>query len=339
MLKEQYLHSIIGNLGIAINRENNSEIIIKLNLFFNKKNDSYTLSEDYNIFYQDYGTLITDFQNTNFSDKHEFINFYNKYCLFGLENKKILKLFSNNNSCSLVDYNNFIEKTFIKYKKIMISYQEDINNILNYCLFNPSKNASSLSPFERLCILEYTANNPAILQENTMQTVYLNTISNINENNLSKEMIINKLKNKSSTAYANSLNIPNDISSLIHFELTEILKDNIILRKCNYCNKYFIAPNRHITYCSNIAPDYATKMCKEVARNNKYLDSKKSDEALALFTKVYHSKANKAKRYKDIIDYALDYKHFQQIGKKKVQKYKKQEISKEDFIAWINRNK
>ena len=339
MLKNQYLHSIIGNLGIAINRESNSEIIVKLNIIFNKKNNSYILSEDYNIFYQDYGTLIADFQNTNFSDKHEFINFYNKYCLFGLENKKIFKLFSNSNSCSLLDYNNFIEKTFIKYKKIMLSYQEDINNVLNYCLFNPSKHTSSLSPFERLCILEYTANNPSILQENIIKTVYLNTLSNVNKDNLSKEVLIRKIKDKTCTAYVNTLNIPSDLSSLIHFELTEILKDNIILRKCNYCNKYFIAPNRHITYCSNVAPGYTTKTCKQVARYNKCIDAKKSDEALSLFTKVYNNKANKARRYKDIIDYTLDYKHFQQIGKKKVEKYKKQEISKEDFIEWINRNK
>lgn len=338
MLKDQYLHSIINNLGIAINRENNSEIIVKLNIIFNKKNNCYMLSEDYDIFYQDYGTLIVDFQNTDFTNRNEFINFYSKYCLFGLENKKLFKLFSNN-SCTSIEYNNFIDKTFNKYKKIMISFQEDINNILNYCLFHPSKKTLSLSPFERLCILEYTANNPAILQENIMQTIYLNTLSNIKETNLSQEELINKLVDKTCSAYSNSLNIPNDISSLIHFELTEILKDNIILRKCNYCNKYFIAPNRHITYCSNIAPGYSTKTCKQVARNNKYLDSKKSDEALALFTKVYNNKANKARRYKDIIDYSLDYKHFQQIGKKKVEKYKKHEISKDDFISWINRNK
>ena len=93
MLKDQYLQTIIGNLGIAISPENNSEIIIKLDILYDKKSDVFTLSNDYKIFYQDYGTIITDFQNTDFSNKKDFINFFNKYCLLGLENKKLMSLF------------------------------------------------------------------------------------------------------------------------------------------------------------------------------------------------------------------------------------------------------
>lgn len=37
MLKDQYLQTIIGNLGIAISPENNSEIIIKLDVLYDKK--------------------------------------------------------------------------------------------------------------------------------------------------------------------------------------------------------------------------------------------------------------------------------------------------------------
>ena len=37
MLKDEYLHNIITNLGIAISPEDNSEIIIKNNIFHDKK--------------------------------------------------------------------------------------------------------------------------------------------------------------------------------------------------------------------------------------------------------------------------------------------------------------
>lgn len=334
MLKDKYLHSIITNLGIAIIPEDNSEIIINNNIFYDKKNNIYTLSDEYNIFYQEYGNIIVDFQNTNFLDKEDFINFFNKYSLFGLENKKINKLFSDGN-CDFDIYNKYIDKIFATYKRILISYQKDISFILDYCIFNPDKNTIKLSPFERLCVLEYIPNTPALLQENLMQTINLSTISDINDDTYSEDYLIKSIASKKHKTYSNTLYIPNDIASLLNFELTEIIKDNIILRICNYCSRYFIAPNRHITYCNNIAPGYTNKTCKQVARNNKYTESFKDDEALSLFYKKYNNKAYKSSRYKDIPSYALDYKHFQTIGRKKLKKYKNKELSKEEFIEWV----
>lgn len=334
MLKDEYLHNIITNLGIAISPKDNSEIIIKNNIFHDKKNNVYILSDEYDIFYQKYGSIIVDFQNTNFSNKDAFINFFNKYSLFGLESKKINKLFVNS-YCSVDKYENYMEKTFIKYKKILTTYQKDIASILNYCLFNPDKKTANLSPFERLCVLEYLPNTPSLLQDNLIQSVHLNTISNIDSDAYSEDYLIKSIQSEKHRAYSNTLYIPNDISSLLNFELTEIMKDNIILRICNYCNRYFIAPNRHITYCDNIAPTYTNKTCRQVARNNKYTQSFQDDEALTLYRKVYNNKAYKASRYKDISSYELDYKHFKTIGRKKLNKYKSKEISKEDFINWI----
>ena len=338
MLKDQYLQTIIGNLGIAISPENNSEIIIKLDVLYDKKSDVFTLSNEYKIFYQDYGTIITDFQNTDFSNKENLIEFFNKYCLFGLENKKLTSLFKDG-KCSSSIYNSFVEKMVKKYKKSLISYQKDINSILDYCVFSPNKKTANLTPFERLCILEYLPDNPSLLQSNSFQIIRLNTLSDVDDSNCTELELANLIKNKQCTAYSNSLYIPNDISSLLKFELSEIIKDNIILKICNYCGKYFITSNRNTNYCNNIAPGYNTKTCKQIGRNKKYLESKNNDAALSLFTQVYNNKAYKASRYKDITDYELDYKHFQQIGKKKVNSYKSHKITQEEFIEWINRNK
>ncbi len=338
MLESEYLHNIISNLGIAISPENNSEIIIKMNITYDKKSNVYVLSNEYKIFYQDYGTIISDFQNTNFSNKEHFIEFFNKYGLFGLEDKKMHLLFKNK-QCDVAVYKNFIEKSFRKYKKMLIGFQKDIDSVFSYCLLTPPKNTSTLTPFERLCILEYLPGTPALLQDNMLQIIRLNTLSDIENPNCTESELIAKISNKACRAYTNFLYVPTTIASLINFELTEILKDNIILKTCNYCGKYFVATNRHITYCNNIAPNYTNKTCKQVARNNRHIQSQKEDEALALFLKIYNHKAYKASRYPDIIDYSLDYKHFQQVGRKKVNNYKSKKITKEEFINWLNRNK
>lgn len=338
MITDQYLFNILQNIGIAIMPENNSEIIIKFDISYDKKNEKFILSDSYKISDQPFGTIISDFQNANFSNKEDFINFYNKYFLFGLEKKKLLKLFIHN-SCSLIEYNTYIDNLFKKYKKALISFQKDINYILEYCLLNPENDTNGLTPFDRLCILEYTPDNPSLLQEKVMQVVNMNIISDINNSNNDKCEIIKNLKNKKISTSTISMYIPETISSLLHYELSEILKDNIILRTCNYCSKYFIADNRHITYCNNIAPGYTNKTCKQIGRYKKFKDNRKDDDAIKLFDKVYNNKAYKASRYKDINDYIVDYKHYQEIGKKKLEKYKNNELSKESFIDWINRNK
>jgi len=338
MLKDKYLQDIINHLGIAISPENNAEIIIKSRISYDKKNNIFILSDEYDTFSQDYGTIITDFQNTDFTNKEDFIDFFHKYCLFGLEDKKINLLFSSG-ECSATEYNSFIEKIIKKYTKILISYQKDINSILDYCMFSPNKKTKSLTPFERLCILEYLPNTPSLLQDNSITVIHLSTLSNIDNPNCTEIELVTKLKEPSCKAYSNSLYVPNTVASLLNFELTEILKDNIMLKICNYCNKYFIASNRNTAYCNNIAPGYTSKTCKQIARNKMYLENKNKDEALALFTKVYNNKAYKASRYKDINNYYIDYKHFQEVGKKKITAYKNKKITKEDFIDWINRNK
>lgn len=338
MLKDSYLHSIIGNLGIALNPENNKEIIIKSNITFNKYSKKYELSDEYSIFYQGYGTIIVDFLNTKFNDRVEFNNFFNRYSLFSLENKKILKLFKDG-YCSEEDYNVFIYKMFNKYKKTLISYQKDISNTLAFCLTKPKSDMLSLSPFERLCVLEYLPNTSIVLHSNIINTIHLNTLSNINTSGFLPKELSHKLLNKEIIAYSNTLYIPSDIASLLKFELTEIIKGNIFLKTCKYCNNYFIASNNTIAYCSNIAPGYTAKTCKQIGRNRIALEKKKQDEALSLYTKVYNSKAYKATRYKDMPNYLIEYKQFQKIGRKKVEFYKKGQISKEDFIDWINRNK
>ena len=91
MITDQYLFNILQNIGIAIMPENNSEIIIKFDIFYDEKSEKFILSDSYKISDQPFGTIISDFQNANFSDEQEFISFYNKYFLFGLEKKNLDK--------------------------------------------------------------------------------------------------------------------------------------------------------------------------------------------------------------------------------------------------------
>ena len=98
-----------------------------------------------------------------------------------------------------------------KYKKSLISYQKDINSILDYCVFSPNKKTANLTPFERLCILEYLPDKPSLLQSNSLQIIRLNTLSDVDDSNCTELELVNLIKYKQCTAYSNSLYIPKNI--------------------------------------------------------------------------------------------------------------------------------
>lgn len=94
---------------------------------------------------------------------------------------------------------------------MLISYQKDINSILDYCVFSPNTKTANLTPFERLCILEYLPDNPSLLQSNSLQIIRLNTLSDVDDSNCTELELVNLIKNKQCTAYSNSLYIPKNI--------------------------------------------------------------------------------------------------------------------------------
>lgn len=333
MDENAYIQSIINYIGIAVDKKNHNEIIVNFPIFFDKKYQEYRIKE-YQIKTQPFGTFFTDFINCDFSIETDYINFFNKYSLALLNTDKYSKLFTNN-ICSENKYKGFLKCTMNSNLKELIKLQQQLDMILDYTLLNPLRKVLSLSPLQRLYILERTNETLKILRANKFEYFSLHYFTHL-PGNTEKEIIEHLTKRKTEIASIDFL-LPHNIESLLYVQLCDILKEEICCKSCRCCNRYFIAENKKIEYCNNIAPN-SSKTCKEIGRKRVYYDSLRKDNALQLYNKIYYRKATMANRYPDIQKYKDDYEHFKKIGKKKISNYKSSKLTAEEFIKWINKN-
>ena len=335
MDENEYISDILDGLGFAINEKNHSEIIINYPIKFNKKSMEFYLSSDYKINMQPIATFLSDFLNCNFDEYNEFLSFFCKYSLSLLDYKKLVKLFKNN-TCSDKDFEQFIlnllDKNKIHYKKL----QEQTDAILDYCLLNPNKKALEFKPIERLYVLRRISPTLTLLNESKSAYYSVNLFSSYPGE--TEKQIYEFLSKKRNKVTELALILPYDISAILYKSICSILKEEIYLKVCKNCNKYFIATNKSLNYCSNLAPNDNKKTCKEIGRRISFQNSKNNDPVLSLYYQVYSRKSMMKSRNPDIEQYSNSFNKFKEAGKKKLNKYKQGEISSEDFKKWIQKN-
>ena len=335
MDENEYISDILAGLGFAINEKNNSEIIINYPIKFNKKSMEFCISSDYKINMQPIATFLSDFLNCNFDEYNEFLSFFCKYSLSLLDYKKLVKLFKNN-TCLDKDFEQFIlnmlNKNKIHYKKL----QEQTDAILDYCLLNPNKKALEFKPIERLYVLRRISPTLTLLNESKSAYYSVNLFSSYPGE--TEKQIYEFLSKKKNEVTELALILPYDISAILYKSICSILKEEVYLKVCKNCNKYFIATNKSLNYCSNLAPNDNKKTCKEIGRRVSFQNSKNNDPVLSLYYQIYSRKSMMKSRNPDIEQYSNSFNKFKEAGKKKLNKYKQGEISSEDFKKWIQKN-
>ena len=84
MEENSYISGILSGLGLAINEQNNNEIIINYPIILDKKTMEFVLDFKYKITTQTLGTFLSDFLNTDFEDYNEFHLFFLKYYVYNI---------------------------------------------------------------------------------------------------------------------------------------------------------------------------------------------------------------------------------------------------------------
>ncbi|KNZ41445.1 DUF6076 domain-containing protein [Acetobacterium bakii] len=130
-----------------------------------------------------------------------------------------------------------------------------------------------------------------------------------------------------------------NIFSMISIEVSKILEKDIDINICNNCKKFFIPLNRSDTqFCDNVSPQDENKTCKEYGRYINYLTKTQNDLATKLYKQIYNSKANKAKRTRNII-FQNDLNKFRLLAKKYKNRIKLGEITEDEYIIWLKDQK
>jgi len=279
------------------------------------------------------GDLILNFIQNDLKETAFFIfKFYGfETLLTENERQKILKI----NPNEIENLNNTMEKLYNKYKKNFEDYKNQIIDIIEYCLFNEKEEIKGLSPIEKLQIFinKHDIEKYSILKYNQFSKVV-----KINEQltKMTYKELIKEMKSKKNNKYdicdIKEVYEIDNFYNLLFLELYWILQEKTYLKKCKNCGKYFITNNSSVIYCDNVFED--NKTCREIGASKVFIKNLEKDEAYNLYRKVYKRKQALAKSKGG--KYEIEYNLFKHQGKDKKNAYKLKEITKEEFMEWLN---
>lgn len=330
MVDNSYIESIFKSIGIMINEETKQEIMYYFPLVFDEKKLTYNFKTSYSITIQPLGTFFTDFLNTDFEKLEDFSIFFLKYPYILLENKKVIS----KRSYSELDYKNLIRQLYSKNKMKLLRIQEQLDEILDYCIIHPRKRKTNYSALDRLLVLQSVHENLTLLRNNKMEVVTLYKTANTPLANKNEDEIYKILETDKPIKYF--VYIPTNIETLIYFVLCKIVENKLHLKICKNCNEYFITTNSKICYCDNIAPNFV-KACNEIGISSTFQNVVENDELLKRYYKLYSKKSMLSRRNPDIQEYVKDFENFKKYGKNKVASYRNKKISSEEFKIWLDK--
>lgn len=332
MIDNNYISGIFKSIGIMINEGTKQEIMYFFPLVYDEKKSVYEFKNSYAIIAQPLGTFFTDFLNTEFENIDDFRDLFEKYpfIILGSDYKKY-----SDSSFSENEFQDFIQDTFSKKKTKLIRIQEQLDEILDYCIINPRNRKTNFSPLERFMVLQSVHENFTLFRNNKMEVVSFYKISNNATSTKSEDELYKLLEDKNNKIEKYNTYIPENIESLIYYILANIMENKLQLKVCKNCENYFVTSNSKIDYCDNIAPGYE-QTCREIGSISKFKMNLENDDLLKRYYKIYSRKSMMARRNPDIKEYVRDLDRFKKYGKLKLEAYKNNKISAEDFNNWMN---
>lgn len=130
--------------------------------------------------------------------------------------------------------------------------------------------------------------------------------------------------------------ILSDLNDFLKVSLLTYLTLNIPIKKCNNCNKYFLAYNRSDEkYCNRISPQENSKTCKQYGSNVQWQKKLDINDELKLYRKIYMTKQMRSRRNSE---FKQVFEIWKTDSKTKKNELLQNLISKDDFIKWLEKS-
>ena len=321
--------------------------------------------QDMHAFHETIGTFLFDFLSTSSIDKIYIKKLLFRYGIAALNNpvgKKFhedFNLFYNdpraNEYVESIDMDYFDSQIRFGIEEVMDSYiflHKVLKDLINFSYNLIEENyLNGLSPSQRYYIFlhSYETDEDFNLSDFLTDvsfdqeinfTEYENSIkkSKFNSPESLAKYIKNECKKNHNFHIKNYLYSFNSILSAYYFCVLYFIENNIPIKICKNCGKYFIPENRNSSiYCNRIYKD--NKTCKEIGANIAYNEKLKKDEVNALYRKTLSAKKMLANRNPDIPMYLKKYEKWKAEANQFKQDIKSGIKTQEEFKKWIENTK
>lgn len=327
---------ISQEIQFFINKLNKTKMLAYNSFRYDKKHEEYEMHNEYRKI--KLGVQLCDFVNTDFHSSESINAFIEKYgivMISELSDIKIDRYYDKEKYGEMI--NSVIEKATYKLEKYKKALIEDIKYIYN---LNDLEELHDLSPAQRLYILRNSKKTSAVLKLYNPKELklQLNNYGNFASYPISDEEdaqeIAKHVNQDKLTSYCFSCN--SVIQSFI-IELLELAHtENVEIKRCKNCGKYFVPDNRSDEiYCSNIYEN--GKTCKEVGHFRTQQRLMKEDDDLRIYRNVYQKLLLRTRRNPDNAQYEKEFQQFKEKNVELKEKINNGEITQEEYMEWLNK--
>ena len=297
---------------------------------------------------QQFDLSLLDFISYNFNTFNDyylfFINYFD-YFLNKLEKDDLDKI-KFNTLYPIKDIIALAKKYYEKEIDNIIKYQKLFKNCINFCYqIDTSIDLSNLTLQQRFFIYNQLYKNPFKGISNNFESINLldYTYDNIPYNSEVIEpkdvLIISSIihtYDPDGTRLASSYQLKtNNIFTAFYITLFNTIgMDELYVKICGNCNKYFITPKLNIVYCDR---EWANNLtCKDVGSK---LSQKRKEEKNTIYGKyrtILSRKAMNAKRNPEIGKHVNDYEKYKKEANKLKKEIKEGKKTYNDFNKWLD---
>lgn len=323
--------------NIAFDMNNKTEC---LNHFSIEKKNGFIFESVKRCEIRPIGSILIDFLNIDLDSDNDMVNFIAKYCFVDL-----LTEFAKKNKINIGQY--YKKDKFLitqqslsdLFLTLQSEYEDDFTFYQDTFINLITDEQDNINPTKFDAVeAEFRAEFPELFEDESANFDLITLSYRINDLRLDFTMDDFYYTHKELNL---SKNIPysfmtDDYLNILFISFKKLLSldNNIKIKKCANCNKYFIPKTMHDTkYCDEIFKD--NKTCKEIGRELAYKESLAKEPLLKAYRSRYQTLSKQAsEREKHEM-----YEYFKKEGPVMRKKFINTEITAEEFQNWIDSTK
>ena len=300
---------------------------------------------------QQYDLSVLDFISYNFNNLNDyylfFINNFNYFANKLLEDDKDKIQF--NTLYKIKEIIQLSRKYYEKEINNIIKYQKLFKNCINFCYqIDIPVDLSKLTLQQRFFLFNELYKHPFNEISNKFETINLldYTYDHIPYNSEAIEpkdilivsSIIQTMDPDGTNLSSTYKFVTNDVFTVFYISLFDLIgANNLYVKICGYCNKYFITPKLNVAYCDRIWNDNLT--CKEVGSKLSQKRKEENDIVYGKYRNIFSKKAMNVNRNSDIPGLKNEYEKWKKQAQKFYSDVKKGKKTAKKFDEWLEKNK
>lgn len=219
--------------------------------------------------------------------------------------------------------------------------QNQFRDCINY-VYNLNKDSED-EKYNRITKFQaYAIKNNMIKYSENVEILY--STSSIFKNDFEHVKLsdINKLLNKDEISLQTSNKYSStELSSILFIVLNELVNNDISIKICKNCGRYFIPLHRHAeVYCDLPPEKYNDKTCRELGARTTYNKAINDVEGLLIYRRTYQKRLMELSRNPNATEKDKErFNNWKKTAQGKIKDFKSGKINEKTLNDWMKNNK